>query len=146
MERAKEHGAIDECLWVKPGYHAGFPCKLQNGYIDIGPACIERRFAAQQANADPAYDQASHKQDRKLEPAKALHQCTNAEKACKHQRDIEKRNDQRSQIRPAALLGERGIDDKQVLQADRCNISKANRQPLQIEFHWFPLSGFTPFS
>ena len=51
MERAKEHSAIDECLWVKPGYHAGFPCKLQNGYIDIGPACIERRFAAQQANA-----------------------------------------------------------------------------------------------
>ena len=67
--------------------------------------------------------------------APVLHELADAEKAGQRQRHVEEQYDQRGQQRAAARLGQRRIDDEQILHTDRRDIRQSQRQPLEKESH-----------
>lgn len=89
----------------------------------------------QQTRADTDDHQAADRQNGQLQPCVILHQPADAEKAGQRQRHVEKQHDQRGQQRTAARLGQRRIDDEQILHTDRRHIRQSQRQPLEKESH-----------
>ena len=133
-ERPQHHGAVDNGLRIEPCHHAGGGDHLPDGHVHV-PTALHAGFGAQKSDTDPDDDETADAQNDLLQPGKGLHQRADAQKAGKTQCDVEKDDDQRRQIGPAALLGQGGVDDEQVLQADGRHIGKAHRQALKINIH-----------
>ena len=129
MEGAQHHGAVDDGLGVEPGDDAGGGDHLGPGDIHIGGGVLGPPVP-EQADPDPDHDTAAHQEDRHAQPFEALHDGADPEKAGEGKRDVKENDDESGEIGPAALLGEGGVDDEEVLQSDGGHVGQPHGEAL----------------
>ena len=134
FECTQHHGTVNQCLWVKPGYHAGGGDYLQ--YRDIHfRTGIHGIVGPDQPLANPDNDDTSDEQNGFFQQRKGCHDSADAEEACHTQSYVKEDDDEGGQVDPAFWLGQCGIDYKKVLKSDGGHVGQSHGQPLQINVH-----------